>query len=221
MRVPIFKIRSHSAAGRVSAHTMHHITSFPASTSHVLHDSYTFNRSMSSFNGRSPRFPLCPSAGSPASVRARTNGSTTVFILARNSCLQSAKRKDVSVKLRQKQMKYGPVESREVLDSFFYACYLSGETHDRLLIIRHGGRDGCHVGEWSDRGREELPSAYPVVSAYAESSAGTIDLFRFAKQKADQQIAEMIREGSPYIQGLAVSNHLILHILRQLLEEPE
>lgn len=77
------------------------------------------------------------------------------------------------------------------------------------------------MGEWSDRGREELPSAYPVVSAYAESSAGTLDLFRFAKQKAVQQSAGMIREGSPYVQGLAVPDHLILHILRQLLEEPE
>lgn len=48
---------------------------------------YTFSRSISSFNGRSPRFPLYPSAGSPASVRASTKGSTTVFIFARNSCL--------------------------------------------------------------------------------------------------------------------------------------
>lgn len=38
-----------------------------------------------------------------------------------------------------------PVKCCQVFDSFFDACYFAGETHDRLLVIRHGGRDGCYT----------------------------------------------------------------------------
>jgi len=133
-------LRSHAKSSAFYA-----ATSIPRHYRHAFYN--TFNPSISSFRGLSPLLPLYPNAGSPASFRARTNGSTTVFIFARNSCLEQIpcnqyhNDKRVRPKWPGTQTLDEPVKRSEVLDPLFKPCNLASKAHDSFLVVRNSRSD--------------------------------------------------------------------------------